>query len=881
MSRFKIILKRTLIVLLSVIALVALGIFIVLRFYEDEVVGFAIKRINSQISTTATVSSADLTFWESFPKASIKFSDVYIQETFASKDTLVAADKVFFAFDIWDIFKGKYEIDEIQVENGKVHLSVDRKGKDNWHFLKESNDSTASDFNIRLETVKVEGMSLVYENAKSEFFIDLKNLFGTVEGEFSESTYETTLDVETTINQLYNGSTDLAQDRKVSLEAVFLANTESERYDFENCKLNIDGIPLLVNGYYKNGETSQIDMSFRGDDITLNEALQVIPADYKASLSDYNADGVVSFDARLSGAISEKSRPKFESSFSLSNGQVSNGSSGLALTEWNVSGNYKYNDRSDRIQLDKFSARLEGGLIELSGSLEQMKDPTVDLRMKVDVGLTELKEFFNWDTLSICEGKIYAQAEMKGKLLNSAYTLTGKGELTDAKMQLVNSNRLFTDVGSTILFDNKNAIVQRLVGNVNGSDFELNGTLVNLIPFLLKDGERLVAEASWKSRVLDFSQLLETESSTKSNKDYLFELPKNLDFSLQSNIGKFKFGKFEATDIRGLIVLRGGALYIDPVSLNTADGSFLSQVKLEPYGSDSYMLSCAANMTDINIQKLFVSFDNFGQTFITDVNLRGKATSAVQMSVPLSKSLDIQTDKLYALIDIGIANGELIGLESLQEIAKYLRSNKWIAPFVDEDKFAERMKDIKFSYLENVIEIKDKKITIPMMDIKSTALDISVTGKHGFDNTIDYTVGFRLRDILLKKDRGEADDGLGKQMFIYMRGTTDNPEFGVDKGAAKAERQEAIAAEKNNIKALLKQEFGLFKNDQNVGSYQEEKVAPQATTTIQWDENDASETPAEEEKATPVKLENETKKTEAPKETKNGKKLPKWLQEKE
>jgi hypothetical protein len=220
-------------------------------------------------------------------------------------------------------------------------------------------------------------------------------------------------------------------------------------------------------------------------------------------------------------------------------------------------------------------------------------------------------------------------------------------------------------------------------------------------------------------------------------------------------------------------------------------------------------------------------------------------------------------------------------LESLQEIAKYIKSNKLIAPFVDEDKFAERMKDIKFSYLENVIEIKDKKITIPMMDIKSTALDISVTGKHGFDNTIDYTVGFRLRDILLKKDRGEADDGLGKQMFIYMRGTTDNPEFGVDKGAAKAERQEAIAAEKNNIKALLKQEFGLFKNDQNVGSYQEEKVAPQATTTIQWDENDASETPAEEEKAAPVKLENETKKTEAPKETKNGKKLPKWLQEKE
>jgi hypothetical protein len=289
-------------------------------------------------------------------------------------------------------------------------------------------------------------------------------------------------------------------------------------------------------------------------------------------------------------------------------------------------------------------------------------------------------------------------------------------------------------------------------------------------------------------------------------------------------------------------------------------------------------------LDQINIQKMFYQFDNFGQTFITDQNLRGKATASVEFKAPVSKELRIQTDNIYSIIDISIANGQLIGLESLQEIAQYLKSNKLIAPFVDEEKFAERMKDIKFSNLENIIEIKDRKITIPHMDIRSSALDISASGTHTFDNLIDYTIGFRLRDILVKKsqDWQEQDDGLGKLLYIYMRGTTEKPEFGLDKEASKEIRKEEIAAEKQNMKALLKQEFGLFKNDNTIGAYQEKPVVQESTTTIQWEENDPAAPVEQEEKPKPKLSQPESPKgQDNSKETAKGKKLPKWLQEKE
>jgi hypothetical protein len=217
----------------------------------------------------------------------------------------------------------------------------------------------------------------------------------------------------------------------------------------------------------------------------------------------------------------------------------------------------------------------------------------------------------------------------------------------------------------------------------------------------------------------------------------------------------------------------------------------------------------------------------------------------------------------------------------LQEIANYLRSNKWVAPFVDEDRFAERMRAIKFSKLENVIEVKNRVITIPLMAIKSNAMDISAKGRHTFDNQIDYTVGFNLRDLLVKKDQEwiEKDDGLGKSMYISMKGTVEQPVFAVDRELAKQMRKEAMEAEKSNVKALLKEELGLFKNDESVGTFKNETTEKEESViSVEWNDGEEPTKPQPNPKQ-PDKPKDKPAATEKPTEKK--KKTPKWLEEKE
>ncbi|MFZ4784833.1 MAG: AsmA-like C-terminal region-containing protein [Flavobacteriales bacterium] len=876
--------------LISVVVLFTTA-FVIVRYYEDEVVSYALTKINDRLKTKANVGAVDLTFWDSFPKASLRFSDVYIEETFPEKDTLFFAQKLYLSFDLMDLFSGDYTIKKVSAEEAKAWMKINKKGEDNWHIFKEDASTDTSSFRLALENVELEETAIVYEDRASQFFIDIYTSTGEAGGSFQSERFDLELDLETKIHSLISGSDEYVENRRVRLESVLDADMVNSKFIISNGKVSIDDIPFVVGGYVITGEKSFVDLHVDGDDITLTNMLSILPEGKKVEMDDYAADGVVSFHAGIQGATGGGKVPDVNARFSIADGEMEHRESGVSMSAINLDGSYLRGTKTDQLKLNQFSASLEGGVIEGSGTIDQLSNPIADMRLKMDIGLRDLSQFFNWDTLEVCEGRIYAEAGFVGPLSSGAHgsevwnniKTTGKAELSDAHIKLRGSNRDFTGIASSISFNNKDAVVQRLHGQVNGSDFVINGALKNLIPFLTSTDQRLTVEATLNSQVIDFTQLVETAESTKSDREYSFSLPERIDFSLQTSVKKFLFGKFEASDVRGLATLRNKVFRIDPVSLNTCEGSFVTQVELAQQADNTFGLTCFANLKDINIQKLFYQFDNLGQTFITDQQLRGKATAAVEFKAPVTNSLEIVTDQIYSLVDISIANGELIGLGALQDIGIYIKNNKWIAPFVDEERFADRMKDVKFYQLENVIEIKNRKITVPKMDIRSSALDISVSGTHTFDNVIDYTIGFRLRDILVRKNANpeEMDDGLGKQMYIYMRGTTSEPEFGVDKEASKEIRKEEIAAEKQNMKALLKQEFGLFKNDGSVGTYQEKQEVKQSTTNVVWEENDTQEEKAAEEAPKPKIKQPETPTNTNATETKKGKKLPKWLQEKE
>ena len=875
-------------ILLGIFLLLSLAIFIVLRFYEDEIGTYAVQKLKTQVETKFEVGDVGLAFWKTFPNASVELNDVFVEERGDKPDTLLHAQAIYLKFNLWDVFRGSYRVDEVEITGGSLYLGIDAQGKNNWEVWKASSSDT-SNFEIELEEISLSDTRVVYNDISSNFKLDVLAIQASGNGNFSARN----MDVEVTLDLFVE---NVSSDGDVYLEKQELAggvamhaDLDRNAYTFEPGEITCGDFQVVVQGNMNANGNGSMEFIVDAQDQLIEDALDALPASIRKKTRGYKVTGDCTGRATISRE-KETDAVMVDVDLKVSDGTLRMKEEGVALEDIATNFHYVRGGKKDKIQVKTFQCALDGSHIEASGSIVGFETPALDVKVSAELELKDLRDFLDLQQIEVCEGSIRAEAALNGTLryveADTSYNwrdilATGQARVEGGSLKMKNSNRLFNEMAADFTFDKQNVRIGQFAGKVNGSDFALTGTLHNVVAFLFEPQARVFLDADLKSEVIDFTQLVEEETSTASESDYELLFPALLDFNLNCSINKFVFRKFEATGVKGMAVLDQGTLTVDPVTFGTASGKLSAQLVLAPISSTAYRMNCLANVQGIHIDNVFTEFENFGQTFIQDRHLKGVANASVQFRAVLTNTLELPSDKIESVIDLSIENGELNNLETLQEIADYLRNNKLVAPFVDEDRFAEKMRNVKFSKLENVIQIRNRMITIPLMDIRSTAMDISAKGTHTFDHAIDYAVGFNLRDLLVRKQKDlmEEDDGLGKSMYISMKGTVDNPIYAVDRELAKEVRKEAMEAEKQNVKSLLKDELGLFKKDASVGSYKESPASTgNATIQVEWEEeNKPTPAPTTERPAAKTTA----KPAEAEKPSDKKKKTPKWLEEKE
>ena len=238
-------------------------------------------------------------------------------------------------------------------------------------------------------------------------------------------------------------------------------------------------------------------------------------------------------------------------------------------------------------------------------------------------------------------------------------------------------------------------------------------------------------------------------------------------------------------------------------------------------------------MTKINVNKAFKSFRNFDQDFIKAENLSGTLSGSLSLLLPMDSLLNPVYKSITAEGKFVLTSGALTDFEPIQELSSFISISE--------------LKDIHFEKLENDFFIRNNFIYLPMMDVKSSAADLSVNGKHSWDNDYEYHVKILLSEALSKKIRkpkpnttefgAVQDDGLGRtSLLLKIEGNDEEVKVGYDLKAAGSQVKNEIKSERQNLKTILNQEFGWYKNDTTVTK----------TTTkpkrfrITWEETDST-----------------------------------------
>jgi hypothetical protein len=177
-----------------------------------------------------------------------------------------------------------------------------------------------------------------------------------------------------------------------------------------------------------------------------------------------------------------------------------------------------------------------------------------------------------------------------------------------------------------------------------------------------------------------------------------------------------------------------------------------------------------------------------------------------------------------------LVNGALINFDPVKELSSFIELSE--------------LENIHFAKMENDFFIRSNYVYVPQMEVRSSAVDLSVNGRHSFDNDYEYHVKVLLSEILSRQRKknkksvtefGEVqDDGLGRtSMLLKIVYAGEDVKVSYDMKAAANEVKNSMKSEKKALKTILNQEYGWYKKD----SASFEKPAEKKTRfKVQWDD---------------------------------------------
>lgn len=823
------------------LAFVALGLLIGF-FYGDDIKKMIIVELNKNLDTEIQVEKFEFTVFRHFPFASVDLENVMAKGVLKSlpNDTLLYAQRISLLFDISSIFKNDISIKKIVAKKGVLNIRLDAEGNNNYHFWKSSGDTATASPVINLEQILLSDMMIRYEDKKNnQDYLMLANEAELV-GKFSNDQFTLSTTADLFVEHFYAAKTNYVSQKAVAIRSGIHVNTVDGTYKFDKSNVNIAELQFDVAGNIISLETSTIlNLNIKAHEANLESFISMLPSQYVQYFSDYRSKGRFMCDINIEGKAGSGNIPTVQVEFSIHDGSITPNESTVSLSAVELNGSFRNRGIKGKSELviNQMSASLGGNAIKADLRLDDLSDPFLNMHASANLDLAKVRHFISLDTLVSLNGGLKFNIAFAGKVKDvqnytsgQQYKVQSSGNIELDKVNFVlKYNPLeYKNIYAKLSLQDNDLKVEALNGNISSSDLQINGIFKNFINFIFIPDQSAEFNAKLTCKLLDLDELLADKSSSSAeDTSYIMKFNPRLYSHLNVSIANLKFRQFSASRLQGNILLNNQVISGKGLTFAAMNGMIFMDATINASRRDSILMSCESKISGLDITQLFNQLENFGQTTMTDKNVRGKINAEIQFSSSWTTSLVINPAKVRAVADISIENGELINFIPIQALAKYIK--------------VPDLNNIKFSTIKNQISIADRKIFIPLMEINSTALSLTARGVHDFDNIVDYSLSLLLSDVLGKKVKqntsefGEIeDDGLGRtKLLLTMKGPIDNPRFAYDRKGATEKVKTDLAKEKQTMKSILKEEFGLFKKD----TIKVEKKPKKEELQIDWEDD--------------------------------------------
>ncbi|HOW09644.1 MAG TPA: AsmA-like C-terminal region-containing protein [Bacteroidales bacterium] len=819
------ILRTVSIVLISLVVV----LFVLSLILQNRVGGIVLHSLNSTLQTKIETESFRLSLIRKFPKATVELKNIAILSSpgFDRKafrgintDTLLKARSASVDFRMPDLIRGAYTFTRIGIKGGELNLFTDEAGNYNYSFSKSSGNGGKS-LMLNFNRINVSDLKFSYDDRRPGLLI--KGVFRY--GRFKSRIRNEVIDFEGSSETRFDLFVlkDFAIRHSIPARVQVGLNRNAKGVFFRKSSITVENWDFLLTGFV--ADDNFIDIGITADNIDISKAVNLLPEKQRKALSAFDASGSLKFNWSIKGRPTRSEDPHYDIRWSLKNAQIKNRRSNIRLEKLSFEGEYTNGTGNSPVtsslSVRNFTSRL--GSSDYSGSLSVRNfiNPSAELIFRGKLLPSELREFLDLKSISRAAGSIDLNLKFSGAPsikktfgLRDIFTLNSNSEVifNSVELKVENRNIDINNANGKVSLIGEETKSDNLSFFLNGHKVVLSGTINNFPGWLTGSPVTLTGTANVTATCFRPESFMNATDDKEvrdagNEKKTAIKFPVDVMLDVNYRIDTVEYKTFSARNIAGSLSISPGLLNLRNVSLSSQKGKITGNGVVVQNRNKSFMGRGSFSLAGVDVNEAFTSFHNFGQNFIRAENLAGSLSGAITLLLPADSLLNPDVRSMTAEGKYSITNGSLINFDPVKALSKFISLSE--------------LENIKFEKLENDFFIRSNVFYVPQMDIKSSAVDLSVNGKHSFDNEYEYHVKMLLSDILSRKTRktrvrteefGEVeDDGLGRtSIYLMMKGRADKVDVSYDMKAQGNQIKQNIKKEKENLKTIFNEEYGLY-----------------------------------------------------------------------
>ncbi|WKZ59179.1 MAG: AsmA-like C-terminal region-containing protein [Cyclobacteriaceae bacterium] len=818
--------RKVLFYVALVVSVAVISLVVSAFLFKDQIIKQFILKANEQLSTPVKIGKIDVSVFQRFPHMSIVFKDVYVEDSHAGQYPLLTAKQISFHLNPVEVYRGQYTIQGLQISDSETNLKINAKGENNYTITKSTGNGGPIKFELKNVVLKNTRVRYIDLERTDEMIFTSEQLYTTIRS-FND-VYAITAKGDVTTEKMDVGNVDLLAGK------TFVVNTSLD-YDDDNKAIQIKSGDLIlgtslfnVQGTYRWKAKNEINLVAEGENTDIQTLLSLLPEKNASAYQQYQSRGDVYFRASLQGEISKNKSPGFSATFGFNKATFLHPTYSSKIEDANLEGSFATSSLRDAsagvLSLKNMTGKLNGQPFRANLVVRNFSDPDVILDFKGDLDAQAIVNFYPIATLSQVSGTLITDIAFEGRLSWLKSKATAQRTSTRGSIQATDLNFVYgkdeipvKNLNGTFQFNNNDLALSNVSGSLGSSDFRLNGFFKNIVTFLLFEDQPVGIEADLKSNSLNVDELFAYAFGRESDKTgeataYEFKISRNINLNFNCDVQRLNYKRFTGQNLKGDLLVKNQVAISRNIQVNAMGGALTLSGIVDANNPKAIDVMSTFKLNGLAVDSIFYVFENFYQDFIEDRHLKGQAYADVTLDMTLNQNLKLFPETLVADISATIKNGELNNFEPLKSLNKYLDD--------------ESLSALRFADLKNDIHIENKTVYIPMMEVRSNATVLQISGTHKFDQHIDYRVVTPLnnrRKIDINEAAGAIEEMEGRaKLFLKIVGTTDDYRVLYDTEAVK---KKIIADLKKEVQELR----DIFKNKKK------KKDVELSTEEFDWD----------------------------------------------